>query len=152
MAEAHVEVATPLTPAEVWAFCETPRNWVDLIPGYVSHEALGGQRSLWKVQVDLGPFARLVEAEATVTEVIPLERVTFTLKGGNATPFKGHGEIRAGSESGATAIHVDVTMSPQGPLGPVVNAVASPVLPRVIKQFAEALIQKLQSTALPTPT
>jgi carbon monoxide dehydrogenase subunit G len=146
VADAQYVVTTTISPEAVWAFCETPANWVELIPGYVSHDAVGDSRTVWKVQVDLGPFTRLVEAEATVTEVIPLECVRFTLQGSDATPFKGGGEVRAATADGATTIHIEVTMSPQGPLGPVVNAVASPVLPRVITAFADALTEKLERT------
>lgn len=146
MAHAHYVVTTSVSPEQVWAFCEAPANWVELIPGYVSHEALDAHRSLWKIKVDLGPFTRLVEAEATVTEVTHLESVKFTLQGSSATPFKGNGEVRARIRDGTTAVHIDVQMNPQGPLGPVVNAVASPVLPRVINAFADALTEKIERT------
>jgi carbon monoxide dehydrogenase subunit G len=147
MAEARYVVDSPLSPDEVWVFCTDTANWVGLIPGYVSHETLDDRHSRWKVQVDLGPFTRLVEADAIVTEVVPDERIAFELKGSNATPFVGEGRVHAETRGDVTSIHVDVAMHPQGPLGPVVNAVASPVLPRVVRAFVDALIERMRDAA-----
>lgn len=149
MAETRYVVTTQLPATAVWSFCEAPANWVELIPGYISHEAVDERTSRWRVQVDLGPFSRLVEADATVTDVVPNERIAFTLKGGSSTPFTGGGEVRAETTDEATSIHVDVAMNPQGPLGPVVNAVAIPILPRVIRAFADELIRKLEGAPAP---
>jgi|GEM_PF-1673020 len=143
MASAHYVVTTAASPESVWAFCAAPQNWVGLIPGYRSHEALDERRSAWQVQIDLGAFNRLVAAEVTVTEIIEHEMVKFQIQGSNETPFTGEGSVRTEPGADATTIVVDITMTPQGPLGPVVNAIAAPVLPKVTHEFATQLIRAI---------
>ena len=143
MAEAHYVVTSSVAPSAVWSFCEDPSNWVDLIPGYCSHEAIDDRRSAWKVQVDLGPFSRVVDAEVTIAEVVTLERVKFLIQGSPSTPFAGEGEIRAAADSDLTTIHLDISLIPSGPMGPVVDAIAGPVLPNVAEDFVTELMTKI---------
>lgn len=147
MASAHYEISSPVPPDVVWEFCERPANWVDLIPGYASHEALDDSRSVWNVRVDLGPFSRMVTAEVTVTEVVKWERVKFDIQGLESTSFAGGGEVRAVPAADDLSIVIDISMTPKGPAGPVVDAIAGPVLPRVTEAFANALIRKIALAA-----
>lgn len=143
MATAQCVVTTAASPEAVWTFCAAPQNWVGLIPGYRSHEALDERRSAWQVQVDLGAFNRLVVAEVTVTEIIEPEMVKFEIQGSNETPFTGEGSVHTEPGADNTTIVVEISMTPKGPIGPVVNAVATPVLPRVTREFATQLIRAI---------
>src|SRR4051794_25107592 len=149
MAVAHYEVSVPAPIDVLWAFCVDPANWVDLLRGYQSHDVIDDRRSSWTVQVDVGPFSRVVVAEAAITELVEGERVKLAINGSDATPFTGEAEVRANQGEGVTSVALDVSLTPLGPTGRMVNAVAGPILPRVVEEFAEGLLRRVSNGVIP---
>ena len=143
MAEAHYEVSVPAPIDVLWAFCADPANWVDLLRGYQSHEVIDDRRSSWTLQVDVGPFSRVVIAEAAVIELVEGERVKLAINGSDATPFSGEAEVHANEDDGVTSVALDVFLTPLGPTGRMVNAVAGPILPRVVEEFGQGLLKRI---------
>ena len=87
----------------VWAFVKDMGNWASQMPGYISHELLNGDDSVWTLHVNFGPFARPVVIDVHVTQWIAPPQVTFEVKG-RSDPFRGSGAFQARETEAGTAI------------------------------------------------
>jgi len=146
MAEAHHLAESRAPQAAAWEFCKEMSNWGPLIPGYVKHEVLDDVRSLWSFQIDLGPFSKLVLMDVTITERVELERVKFEIKG-RTESFYGDGQFGARENGSGIQLFFDISVTPTGPMGRIVDALARPVLPKVTQGFASELVRSIEVSA-----
>lgn len=146
MADAHYTALAKAPRDVAWDYCKEMGNWGPSIPGYTEHEVLDDVRSTWTFQVDLGPFSRRVVMDITITAWVELERVEFELKG-RTEPLEGVGQFTIGEEDGGTRLKFDITVTPKGMMGPMVDAMARPVLPRMIERFCNELVRRIEERA-----
>jgi hypothetical protein len=85
-------VRAPITV--LWAQIQDLSLWAPDIPGYVKHEELSAEESLWTVQGDVGALSRRVEFRVLVTERVEPSRICFSLEGLNES-LQGSGSFEA---------------------------------------------------------
>lgn len=79
-------VFTVRLPIEyVWSFMTDRREVGCLFPGCKGVKILNDLDSIWTVNVSLGPFSRTVDMKARTTELVDLERMSWTAEGENIT-------------------------------------------------------------------
>lgn len=137
------ELSVTRSQPEVWAFVKEMGNWASQMPGYMSHEKINDNDSVWTMQMNLGPFTRPIVMDVHVLEWLEPSTVNFTVKG-KFDPFQGKGSFASRTDGDITRIVLDFGVEGTGSMAKVVSAMAAPVLPAVADQFATNLKAKLQ--------
>jgi hypothetical protein len=86
------QVRAPVTV--LWDQIQDLSLWAKDIPGYLSHQELSPDESVWTVQGDVGAMSRRVEFRVLVTERLEPRRISFTLTGLNEN-LQGSGSFEA---------------------------------------------------------
>ena len=146
MLSAERSVVIPRTQAEVWSFVADMGNWARQMPGYISHEVVNENVSVWTVLVNLGPFQRPVVIDVEVTKWSSPSDVFFKIKG-RIEPFHGRGRFHAESRGESTAINLQFEAEPTGPMATMLAGLARPILVRVADEFSSNLGQALCGSA-----
>lgn len=137
----------------VWEFVKNMGNWASQMPGYMSHELLNDDDSVWTLNVNFGPFARPVVIDVHVTQWIAPSQVTFEVKG-RSDPFRGSGVFLAHKTDAGTAISLQFGAEGTGSMAKVVSAMVPPVLNYVGDGFsanlAKALSERLPAEGAPS--
>ncbi|WP_454873540.1 CoxG family protein [Paraburkholderia xenovorans] len=136
------ELVVDRAPDDVWEFVKDMRNWAVQMPGYISHEQISGDDSVWTLQVNLGPFTRPIVMDVHVTRWVCPNEVTFELKG-RSDPFVGSGAFRSRPAGKATSITLEFQATPTGSMAKVLSAMATPVLQEVASRFSDNLGEAL---------
>ncbi|KRB83497.1 CoxG family protein [Noviherbaspirillum sp. Root189] len=136
----------------VWAFVSNMGNWAGQMPGYISHEEIDANDSVWTLKIDLGPFKRPVVMDIHVLEWLPPHEVRFELKG-RFDPFHGSGTFRSEPHGTRSVMHLELQAEATGSMAKVLTAMATPVLKKITDQFSANLVKALEerSTAAPPP-
>jgi carbon monoxide dehydrogenase subunit G len=132
--------------SDVWRFVETIGNWANQMPGYVSHEELDRDNSVWTLNVQMGPFSRPVVVNVKVNEWITNQAVQFTLKA-RQEPFHGHGSFHINDGPTGTAIKLTLAAEVTGSMSTIITAMAQPVLQGIADEFSSNLSKALGSGA-----
>ncbi|HYD94682.1 MAG TPA: SRPBCC family protein [Noviherbaspirillum sp.] len=140
-AKRELSVTTDLDT--VWSFVSDMGNWAGQMPGYISHEEVNANDSIWTVKIDLGPYKRPVVMDIHVVEWIPPHEVRFELKG-KFDPFHGNGTFRADAAGTGSAIKLEFQAEATGSMAKVVTAMATPVLKKITDQFSANLVKALE--------
>lgn len=142
----HTEVV-PVAREAVWRFVRDISNWADAVPGYQTHVVVDDERSRWTVKGDLKVVSRVVEVEVVVTAWREPHEVCFTLRGLNEQ-VHGHGRfVTTASGPGETVLGFHLAMQAGGTIGPMVDALLQPVLPKLAAVFAGNLARRLAAAA-----
>lgn len=139
-AERTITVAKP--QVEVWEFVADMSNWAQQMPGYISHDVVNENMSVWTVHVNLGPFQRPVVIDVEVTEWLPPSDVFFKIKG-RVEPFQGGGQFHTDPAGSNTEINLRFEAEPTGPMAALLGGLARPVLDRVANEFSANLASAL---------
>jgi carbon monoxide dehydrogenase subunit G len=153
MLNAKRELVVEQQPETVWEFVKDMGNWASQMPGYVSHEQVNDDDSVWTLNVNLGPFNRPIVMDIHVLQWTAPTEVAFELKG-RFDPFHGSGTFRAKPAERGSRITLEFECEATGKMSKVLNALAVPVLKRVTDQFSVNLVNALegrseQSGAIP---
>ncbi len=143
------EIVVGRSQAEVWDFVGDMGNWARQLPGYISHEELEDNNSVWTVLVNLGPFKRPVVIDVNVTQWLPPHTVAFELKG-RVEPFHGAGIFRtfaSDANTQSTRMLLQFNAEPTGPMAVMLTGLAQPVLSRVADEFTRNLKNTLDPAA-----
>ena len=122
--------------AEVWTFVKDMGNWASRMPGYVSHEIVDEDKSVWTVQFNVGPFTRPCVMDVHVTQWGEPSAVNFTVKG-RFDPFQGQGAFTSRPAEAGTQIDLEFGVEGTGSMAKVISAMAAPVLVTVGDQFVK---------------
>lgn len=126
----------------VWSFVREMGNWASLMPGYISHEHLGDDDSLWTLQVDIGPFKRPVAIDVHVLLWDEPHHVAFEIKGRH-DPFRGSGTFTSEEFGHDTRITLEFRAEPTGSMAKLLVPLIPPILRRVADHFTANLQQAL---------
>lgn len=137
------ELSVAQSQLEVWHFIREMSNWASQMPGYMLHEQLNEDDSVWTMQMNLGPFTRPIVMDVHVTQWHEPSVVKFTIKG-KFDPFQGQGSFISRVDNKVTHITLDFDVEGTGSMAKVVTALAVPVLPAVADQFVCNLETALQ--------
>lgn len=136
------EVRAPIE--RVWAYASDMRNWAANMPGFDSFESLSEADSRWTLKPRLGPFRRTVVMRVHVTEQQPPSRIGFTMESEN-DPVTGRGAFEAQALGpGSTGVTLSLRIDSSGPMAPMMESMARPVLPRMAKSFAESMARDIE--------
>jgi carbon monoxide dehydrogenase subunit G len=113
-------------------------NWARQMPGYISHETVNENVSVWTVLVNLGPFQRPVVVDVDVTRWSPPSDVFFKIKG-RVEPFRGGGRFHTEPRDACTTITLQFEAEATGPMAIMLTGLARPVLERVANEFTSNL-------------
>jgi len=122
--------------AEVWTFVKDMGNWASRMPGYVSHEVVDEDNSVWTVQFNVGPFTRPCVMDVHVSNWGEPSAVNFTVKG-RFDPFEGQGAFISRRADAGTQIDLEFGVEGTGSMAKVISAMAAPVLATVGDQFVK---------------
>jgi carbon monoxide dehydrogenase subunit G len=120
---------------EVWRFVEKIGNWASQMPGYVSHEELGRDDSIWTLNVQMGPFSRSIVIEVKVLQWRLNEAVDFTLTA-PYEPFHGTGSFFLYPRHNETAIKLELQAEVTGSMSKILTGMAAPVLEKIADEFS----------------
>lgn len=126
----------------VWAFVKDMGNWASQMPGYISHEILNNDDSVWTLHVNFGPFARPVVVDVHVTQWMAPSQVAFEVKG-RSDPFRGSGTFNARKQTSGTAISLEFEAEGTGSMAKMISAMVPPVLNYIGDGFAANLAREL---------
>jgi len=144
------ELMVARSTEEVWEFVKNMGSWAAQMPGYVSHEEISGDDSVWTLQLNLGAFSRPIVMDVHVIQWTPPTQVTFELKG-RFDPFRGSGAFCASPQGEQTAISLQFEAEGTGSMGKVVSAMADPVLKYVADEFSANLAKTLEGAVTAKP-
>ena len=146
------ELVVDKDPQAVWEFVKNMGNWASQMPGYMSHELLNDNDSVWTLHVNFGPFARPVVIDVHVTQWVAPSQVTFEVKG-RSDPFRGSGVFEAHETEAGTAISLQFGAEGTGSMAKMVSAMVPPVLNSIGDGFsanlAKALSERLPAERTP---
>jgi carbon monoxide dehydrogenase subunit G len=146
MIEHDLRVGIDAPIDQVWDYVREMGNWAASMPGYREYEALDdtGTDTRWTLKVGAAALVRTVVVLVHVDRWDGPDRVTFTYRLDN-DPVDGAGTYTAHRrEDGGTDIALAITIRGQGPMAPVWEALAKPLLPKLARGFAEALKDKIE--------
>ena len=147
MLEHRQDIVVDAPLARVWGHVGDMANWAAHMPGYQSFEVVSDRESLWILKVGVAALVRTVRVLVHIDRWDGPEAVDFTYRL-EGDPVDGVGTYRARTgQEDATEIELWVTINGQGPMSPVWEAMARPILPRLAKGFAEALKTKIEQSA-----
>jgi hypothetical protein len=81
MPECRHTRAVGLPLSRIWPFVSDMDNWAPMMKGYVTHEKVSEQSSVWTLKGDLGPFSKTVRLGVTILDWREHEVVAFALEG-----------------------------------------------------------------------
>lgn len=142
MAATQRELAVQRDIESVWEFVQDMGNWASQMPGYISHEIIDDNDSVWTLNVDLGPFQRSIVVDVHVERWAAPSEVVFQVKG-RYEPFTGGGTYRAERADTATHIHLDFHAEPGGSMAKMISPLVGPVLERIAEEFSGNLAAAL---------
>lgn len=144
MPEASHALTVQAPLRSVWGFVQEMDNWARLLPGFQNLIKIDDRESIWTVKGDLGVVSRVVEFRVHITEWVEPSEVAFRLEGlnENATGAGSFHAALAGDRS--TTLKFQLALEAGGTMGPMVNALMVPVLPRLIARFAEAIGREIE--------
>lgn len=146
-----------------------------MLPGYVAHEALSANDSVWTLEGDLGPFTRTVQLAVRITELSPPSRITFEVAG-MGEDANGGGTFTLAPQSvdtpqpvtrspwqrlldwlfrrkpalpapaGATEVSFTFRIEAGGPMGPMINALLGPFAEQVAHDLLERVGTHLEKS------
>jgi len=137
------ELTVQQSPSQVWDFVRDMGNWAKQMPGYVSHEVVDENDSVWTVQFNMGPFTRPCIIDVHVLRWAEPSEIEFSIKGRH-DPFQGQGVFNseAAADDG-THVKVDFTMQITGSMAKVISVMAAPVLTKLADQMVVRMGQAL---------
>ncbi len=119
-------------------------NWARLVPGFQHLVKIDDRESVWTVKGDLGVVSRIVEFRVHITEWLEPSQVAFGLEGLNENA-KGVGMFHAAPASdSSTTLKFQLALEAGGTMGPMVNALMVPILPRLIAGLAKAIGKEIE--------
>lgn len=139
-----VNVEAPLDVT--WDFVKETRNWADLAPGYEGMEEINETDSEWKIRGDVGILTKLVTMQVHVTEWVELSHVIFAIAC-KEEPLTAQGSLVAEAADTDTKLVFNLDVQAGGMLGPVVNALLMPVMPRMARDFASDIKREIEAGA-----
>ncbi len=141
------ELTVQQSQSQVWDFVGDMGNWARQMPGYVSHEVVDENDSVWTVQFNMGPFTRPCIIDVHVLRWAEPSEIEFSIKGRH-DPFQGHGVFNseAAADDG-THVKVDFGMEITGSMAKVISVMAAPVLTKLADQMVVRMGQSLGGPA-----
>ena len=107
-------------------------NWASNMPGYRAFEVLNDRQSLWTLKLGFGTLVRTVRVKVHIDAWDEPHRVTFSYRL-ETDPVDGEGSYVAGvGPNGGTDVELTLRINGQGPMAPAWEAMARPVLPKLI--------------------
>jgi carbon monoxide dehydrogenase subunit G len=143
MSSVQRELVVDKDPQAVWEFVKDMGNWASQMPGYMSHELLNDDESVWTLQVNFGPFARPVIVDVHVTQWTAPSQVSFEVKG-RSDPFRGSGIFLARETQSGTAISLQFGAEGTGSMAKMISAMIPPVLDYIGDGFSANLASALK--------
>ena len=131
-------------PIEViWDFVSDMNKWAPLVPGYIEHKILNEKQSTWKFKGDVGRLQKTVSMRIDITEWKKPTTVRFTLTGlTENVSGKGYFEAKEITNY-QTEMTGNLNMTAKGLMGPVINPVLKTMVPKTVKRFTEAVVNKI---------
>ncbi|RDW16918.1 SRPBCC family protein [Oceanobacillus arenosus] len=126
----------------VWEFISDVNNWAPLVPGYIEHEIINNQRSIWKLHGD-GVIRKTVNLKVDIIEWNKPTDIAFRLSRLNEASI-GTGYFKAITLTDFTVeMSGYLNISLKGIIGQMVNPVLNTVIPTVGKEFTEKVAAKM---------
>lgn len=137
----------PVAREDVWRFVRDINNWATEVPGYQEHVVVDDALSRWKVKGDLKVVSRVMDVEVVVTDWREPDEVCFSVRGLNEQ-VQGQGRfVTTANGPDETALGFYLEMHAGGTMGPMVNALLQPILPKLASVFAGNLARRLAAAA-----
>jgi carbon monoxide dehydrogenase subunit G len=135
----------------VWSFVSEFDNWAPLLKGYVSHQKLSEQQSLWTLKGEAGRLQRTIQMKVDIIESPTPQEIIFHMSGVTDN-VKGSGSFTAEKiSSDTTQITGHLTLKAGGVTGAVINPLIPAILSKRTKELAESIrsqIEKREHVAL----
>jgi carbon monoxide dehydrogenase subunit G len=147
MLEHQLPVSIDASNAEVWSYVSDMANWASNFPGYRSFEVFSQADSGWTLKVGVGALVRTVKVKVHVELWSEPDRVEFTFRL-DADPVDGSGSyVATARQDGGTNIILTIRINGRGAMAPAWEAMARPVLPKLVKGFGESLKAEIERRA-----
>jgi len=143
MASGMHQVELNMPVERVWGFVSDMNNWAPLVPGYTEHVIINDRESIWKIHGDLGVVERTVSLKVTITEWMEPSNVSFHVTGLNGV-CTGDGYFKAKPlADNKTEMTGFLNVKVKGMMGAMVNPVLKSLLPKMGRDFTEAVAGKM---------
>lgn len=131
---------------QVWDYVQDIRRWAELMPGLQDCEIIDEDNSRWVLKVGVGALVRTVKVLVHVDEWNGPHsaRFSFRLQG---DPVEGSGSYVA-TPDGKNAMEMTLSLqiAGTGPMAPMWEAMASPLLPKFALAFARQLAAGIEQS------
>jgi len=131
---------------DVWDYVQDIRRWANLMPGAQDCTMLDPDHSRWRLKVGAGGLVRTVTVLVHVEEWdVPTQvRFSYKLEG---DPVVGAGVYRASPTSAQeTQVTFAIRVAGSGPMSRLWEAMSTPLLPQLVKSFAERLKAEIEKS------
>lgn len=151
MIETEQSVSVGSSIENVWEYVKDIRNWANLMPGAQNCTMIDADDSRWTLKVGAGGLVR------TVTALVHVEhwdapagvKFSYSLQG---DPVLGSGFYSAARTSAhETAVTLRIRVEGSGPMSRLWEAMSTPLLPQLVRSFAERLKAEIEKAA-PAPS
>ncbi|GGH71277.1 hypothetical protein GCM10010978_07040 [Compostibacillus humi] len=137
----HVEMDLPISV--IWNFVKDFDHWAPLLPGYVEHWKLDSQKSIWKLQGEIGKVRKQISVQVELTEVQAPTFIAFSLSVIDY-PCSGQGYFTAAPITDRkTKITGSLEISAKGMMGPMMNSVLKAKVPKLGREFTERVAKEI---------
>ena len=136
-----IDINVPIE--RVWEFVSSINNWAPLVPGYITHEIINENESMWEFKGDLGFMKKTVKLKVDITEWREPNLVTFNLTG-TSDNFKGDGYFEAEKiDDISTKMTGSLNITAGGAMGPMINSILKSFVPKTAEELTTAVANEI---------
>ena len=144
MPDVTFELEVNASSDRVWGFVSDMDNLASLIPGYINHEVVSDGKAPSTIECNVAVLNKLIAFKMRVTEWLEPSKIAFSMDcRDERVTGNGYVEIRPVG-SGTTMVKGFMELRLGGVLGPMFDAFMKPQIPRIGRQLAEELANKLE--------
>ena len=139
----RMEVSAPISI--VWKFVSSIDRWAPLVPGYIEHEILNENESMWKFKSELGMMKKMIQLKVVITNWLEPNRITFDLKSANEK-LHGNGYFEAVHLSNnKTSMAGFIELTACGTWAKMVNPLLKTNIPIMTEELTKSVGHKIET-------
>ncbi|RDW15562.1 CoxG family protein [Oceanobacillus chungangensis] len=143
MAHGSHQVRLEMPIERIWDFISDINNWAPLVPGYLEHEIINQEQSIWKLHGDIGMIKKTVNLKVDIIKWHKPTHIAFRLTRLNESAI-GTGYFKAKTLADLSVeMSGYLNISAKGMLGQMVNPILNTFVPVVGKEFTEKVATKI---------
>ncbi|GLO67295.1 MULTISPECIES: SRPBCC family protein [Oceanobacillus] len=145
MVKCYHEVKLNSNSIQVWEFIEDWSNWVEIVPGYQSHQIVSNEESIWKIHGEFGSLKKDTHIHVRILEIKAPSSILFKVDALKEQCI-GEGSFHVKSfNQNDTIVSVNMKLTIKGWKGTMLYPVVKQLLPKILEDFMEKISTKIKT-------